>query len=200
MKNTLQQIMFGKDKRFNGILAMMVVAFIALGCGCLKDLNKQTSDGNPTPTSNTPTPNSSPSRQTGTVPTNSNGEQPTDAEIEAIVQETIQDFANGCNGSDFTDMYEKSSKGFKKTYTAESVKTNFIAFVNQKDKVVPMLRSTASMTPTYTTKPTVTNVKGYKTLTANGSYATSPLATNFELQYWLEDKRWKMIAIRLRIQ
>lgn len=199
MKNTLQQIMFGKDKRFNGILAMMVVGFIALGCGCLKDLNKP-QDTPPPPTnqggSSTPT---TPTKQTGTIPTNSNGELPSDAEIEAIVQETIQDFAAGVSGGDFTDMHEKSAKGFKRTYTVESVKTNFIAFVNQKDRVVPLLRSTASMTPYYTGKPGVSNVKGNKTLTANGSYSTSP-STNFELQYWLEDKRWKMIAIRLRIQ
>jgi hypothetical protein len=198
MKNTLQQIIFGKDKRSNGILAMMVVGFIALGCSCLKDLNKQPTD-NPPPTnqgSSTPT---TPTKQNGSVPTNSNGELPSDAEIEAIVQETIQDFATGVSGGDFSDMYEKSAKGFKKTYTNDSVKTNFIAFVNQKDRVVPLLRSTASMTPSFTGKPAVSNVKGYKTLTANGSYPTSP-STNFELQYWLEDKKWKMIAIRLRIQ
>ncbi len=197
MKNTLQKIMFGKDKRFNGILAMLVVGAIALGCTCLKDLNKsQTS----TPTNQGTSPqNPTPTKQTGTIPTNSNGELPTDADLEAIVQETLQDFTTGVSDSDFSTLYDKSSKGFKKTYTLDTIRTSFISFINQKARLVPILRSTASMTPSYVGKPTVGNVKGFKTLTANGSYSTSP-GTSFELQYWLEDRRWKLIGMRVRMQ
>ena len=193
MKNTLQQIIFGKDKKFNGILAMMVVGFIALGCTCLKNLNKQPTD-NPPPSnqgSSTPT---TPTKQNGTVPTNSTGNLPTDAEVEAIVQETLQDFATGVDSSDFSVMYDKAAQAFKKTYTLDAIKTNFISFINQKSQVVPILRSTSSMTPSYTLKPAVTTIRGNKVLTANGSYSTSPRATIFEFQYWLEDRKWKMTS------
>lgn len=198
MKNILQQIIFGRDKRFNGILAMVVVGSIALGCNCLKDLNKNPQP-NPTPSTTQGTPSNTPAKQTGTVPTNSTGELPSDPEIEAIVQESIQDFADGVDSSDFSALYDKSARGFKTTYTKETVKTGFISFVNQKARVVPILRSTASMTPNFSSKPAVSNLRGIKSLTINGTYPTSP-NTRFELLYLLEDKRWKLIKIGMWLQ
>jgi hypothetical protein len=198
MKNILQQIIFGRDKRFNGILTMMVVGAIALGCSCLKNLNNQPQTPS-TPTTNQGTAPTTPAKQTGTVPTNSTGELPTDPEIEAIVQESIQDFAAGVDSSDFSTIYEKSARVFKTTYSKETLRTTFNPFITQKARVIPILRSTASMTPNFSSKPAVTNVKGNKVLIASGSYSTSP-NTRFELQYWIEDKRWKLVRIGVWIQ
>ena len=200
MKTIIRQIICGKDAKISGLFALSIVGLIVLGCTCNKDfLNSRKNDTNSTgPTNRITTPESTATPK-ASVPTNSRGETPSDPEAEAIVQETLQDFASSVDSGDFSNFHTKSSKGFKRTYTAESVKTNFISFVNQKNRVVPILRSTASMTPYYTLKPAVTTERGLKVFRANGSYSTSP-ATSFEFEYLLEDKMWKIIGIRIRMQ
>ena len=199
MKNKMCEILIGKGNAFNGLIALTIVGLFILGCNCNKlgDLGKKDDvPSNTAPPTNTGT---APQKQKATVPINSTGQMPSAEETEAIVQEAIQDFATGVEAGDFLTFHTKSSKGFKRTYTNESIKTNFISFVNQKARVVPLLRSTALMTPYYGPAAAIVKDKGFNVLRANGSYSTSP-TTAFELDYLLEDKRWKVIGIRLKMQ
>lgn len=198
MKNRIREAFFGKGNAFDGLIALIVVGLFVLGCNCnrLGELAKgDDRPNNPQYPTNTGT---APQRQGASVPTNSNGQLPSPEEVEAIVQETVQDFATGVDGN-FSVMYDKSSKGFKRSYTLNSVNTNFIKFVEEKSRIVPLLRSTATMKPYYSLQPAVSKERGLSVLRVNGSYSTSP-PSGFELQYVLEDKRWKMIGIRIRIE
>lgn len=200
MKNKMREIFFGKGNAFNGLIALIIVGLFVLGCNCSKQIGDLGKKDNPPANTFTPTNTGTvPQKQKASVPTNSTGQMPSAEETEAIVQEAIQDFATGVEAGDFSTFYNKSSKGFKRTYTNESIKTNFIAFVNQKARVVPILRSTATMTPYYGPAAAIVKDKGFNVLRANGSYSTSP-TTAFELDYLLEDKRWKVIGIRIKMQ
>lgn len=198
MKNNMRKILSGNGNLFNGLIALTVLGLFVLGCNCNKLTERSSNPTNTYPTNNGTAPATPMPKQKATIPTNSTGQLPSPEETEAIIQETIQDFATGVDG-DFSAMYDKSSKGFKRTYTLDSVKTNFIAFVNQKSRVVPALRSTATMTPNYSLQPAVSKEKGLNVLRAHGGYSSSP-TSSFELEYVLEDKRWKMIGIRIKMQ
>jgi hypothetical protein len=124
------------------------------------------------------------------------GDVPPDSELQSLVQETIQSFGDAVESEDFTDFRDDSSKVFQKQYTADACKTAFQVFINAKDRVIPTIRSSAAMTPSYSPAPNVTSQAGYKILNANGSYDTSS-PMNFELQYVKEGAEWKMVKIRV---
>lgn len=203
MKNKISEILFGKGKGFNGLIALIVVGLFVLGCNCNK-LTNQGQDNPPNnPPSNTTNPvntGTPPQKQTGQVPKNSNGETPSEADMTALVQDTLQEFTDAVDAADFTNFRESVSRPFKQQFSADQFKTSFQGFIDKKTAVVPILRSTGSMTPSYSPAFSAGREKGYKVLTANGRYSTSPLPTNFDLKYVLEGKEWKLIEIKLRIQ
>ncbi|NJM54422.1 MAG: hypothetical protein HC846_14225 [Blastocatellia bacterium] len=119
MKNTLHQIIWGKDKRFNGLIALGIVTLIVLGCNCNK-LNElaQNSSNTSTNPSNTFSPTNtgtSPKKDTTyTKADASKKEIPSDAEMQEIAKATLLDFNDALQSEDFTNFHGKNFQSVEK--------------------------------------------------------------------------------------
>ncbi len=96
-------------------------------------------------------------------------------------------------------MRDASSSAFKKVYTNDKVNSEFSIFINNKERIGNILEDLDTLTPTYTSDPNITTKNGYKILTVNGTYPTSPLTT-FNTSFVLEKGSWKMLTIEMKFQ
>jgi hypothetical protein len=219
MKN-INKIIFGKDAKLSGILALSIIMAIALGCTCkgldnLKELSKNDKPANSAENKNSKTgsvsdpiddspfpadvPTPTPKKIVTPVNKSSDKNMPSDEETEVLVKDLIQQFKNGVENEDFSDMRNASSSAFKKTYTETKIKTSFDVFIQAKERVGTVLEDIDGLTPEYTSPPSIVKKNGYKILTANGTFATSP-TTTFNTSYVLEKGVWKMLTIEIKIK
>ena len=194
MKASIQNLLFGKDNKLSGAIALLVVAFIALGCGCGKDfdLAKMIENANSNARSSNSTTSSSDS-------TSSDGNMPSRELIDAMVGETTADFNLAITTNDFSDMYQKASPNFQATYTEQEFKNAFKDFVDKKRMTGPILSKAVGMDPQYSPEPFIRTQNGQEILVVNGKYATKPLPVTFEYEYINRDGDWKLIKLVIRI-
>jgi len=205
MKNFIREIFVGKDNKISGLIAFGILGLIVLGCNCNKEMfdstNKSGNSSNSAPVSNTaPVSNSGNPFSTPRPPSKADGEIPSDAELQNLVQITLQDFTDAVEAGDFSDFRETGSKAFQQQFSTEKLNATFIQFVTLKMAIVPMIRSTAAMSPSYSPLPNISQERRNKTLNVKGVYNTSPNPMNFTLKYLIEDERWKLIGIEIRFQ
>jgi hypothetical protein len=124
---------------------------------------------------------------------------PTDAESQALVKNSISEFADAVDKDDFKAFKANTSKEFQSQFSDEQLKTTFKSFTDQKADVVPILRDAAKMTPKFTTPPAVRDEKGYSILVANGSFDTEPATTKFTNEYVYQDGKWKLLKINVNL-
>lgn len=195
MKQLLREIVFGKNTKLNGLLALSVVSLIALGCTCGKnfDLSNIGKEDNTTRTSSNTADNST---STTTKPTYtksdaSKAEMPSDAELQDMVKGTLMDFNDAVQKADFSDFHSKICKPWQKQTTPESLKTTFQGFIDKSISIASIRSLDADFSPS----PEIGREVGYKTLKLEGKYSTSPNVTKFELNYIPEGKDWKLSKI-----
>lgn len=216
MKKKLSNIMLGRSNKFNGLIALMVVCSIVLGCQCNKILDsaKEGSDKDDTPIAkkdDNQTPNTNPfskntSTDSGDTSNNDTDEAPTytksdaskkqvpsDTEMQDIVKTTLLDFNDALQDEDFTEFYRTISKAWQKQTNPEKLKQGFQAFITGETDI----SNISSMKATFTTPPSVIKNMGYDMLDVKGEYPTSGIKTTFDLQYVPEGKDWKLAAIRV---
>lgn len=172
MKKLISGFFTGRDNRISGLIAFAIVGMIVLGCNCNKEGGFSFGEA--------------------TVPP--------DAELQALVQKSMQDFATAVDTEDFTSFHATTSSDFQKQFTPDSLKSAFNIFIQKKSAVVPILRSTSAMTPSYSPAPNVGKENMRNVLNVSGSYATSPVPTNFELRYLQDGGQWKLIKIVVKLQ
>lgn len=172
MRKFISGFLTGRDNRISGLIAFAILGMIVLGCNCNKEGGF--SFGEPT--------------------------LPQDAEMRALVQKSVQDFATSVETEDFTSFHATTSSDFQKQFTPQSLESAFNVFIQKKTAVVPILRSTATMTPVYSPAPNIGKNNSRNVLNVNGSYATSPVPTTFELQYMQDGGEWKIIKIVVKLQ
>jgi hypothetical protein len=214
MRNIVNEIVFGKDAKLSGIIALFIIMAIALGCTCkgldnLKELSKndkpansaenKNSVSNPIDDSPFPADAPTPKKVVTPVTKSSDKNMPSDEETEVLVKDLIQQFKNGVENEDFSDMRDASSSAFKRTYTATKIKTSFDVFIQAKERVGTVLEDIDGLTPEYISSPSIAKKNGFKILTANGTFATSP-TTTFNTSFVLEKGVWKMLTIEIRIK
>lgn len=200
MKKFTLELFFGKDNRISGLSALIIVGLIALGCTCNKDFNLQSNTGasnSSNPYSNT---SGNSSTRTSSTPDSdveeadaSTGKVPSDAQLQQLVRETILDFNDAIQSEDFNEFHSKVSKPFQKEASPERFKEVFKDFMNNNID----FREISDLQAEFTTPPSVGREIGYKTLSINGSYPTTPRRTKFDLKYIPEGKEWKLISIRV---
>ncbi|HKP67971.1 MAG TPA: hypothetical protein VJV05_01730 [Pyrinomonadaceae bacterium] len=197
MKRSIRNILFGKDNKLSGAIAIAVIAFIALGCGCGKDfdLAKVLQNANSSSNSGTDSSNSTTSDDS----TSSDADMPSRDLLDAMVAETTADFNFAIVTNDFSDMYAKASPNFQATYTEAEFKKAFKEFVDQKKMVAPILSKAVSMDPEYSPEPSIRNQAGQDILTVKGKYPTKPLPLTFEYEYINRDGDWKLLKLVVRI-
>ncbi len=137
--------------------------------------------------------------QKSTSANDSDGNLPSDSEVESLVKKTLEDFADGVEQEDFTNFHQNSSKDFQVSLTPSQIKTSFGSFITQKDKVLPILNSVGESSVKFSSPPRIRTEKGYKILIADGEFPTSPNTTKFETEYELEKGDWKILKFKIRL-
>lgn len=172
MRKFIGGLLTGRDNRLSGLIAFAILGMIVLGCNCNKEGGFSFGEA----------------------------EVPPDTEMRQLVQRTLQDFASSVETGDFTSFQQTTSSDFQKQFTPQALNTAFDVFIQKREAVVPVLRSTAAMTPVYSPAPNVSKVNMRNVLNINGTYATSPVPTNFEMQYLQDGGQWKIIKIVVKLQ
>ncbi len=204
MKHFINKMLFGKDNRLSGVIALSIVAMIALGCTCGKnfDLGNLQSESNSSGSNrsnssepafdddNTTKGSKSPGKST-TKADASKGEMPSDEELQEMAKATLLDFNAAVQKDDFTEFYETICEPWKKQVTAETLRKSFGEFVQKGIDISPISSLDAEFSPA----PEIGREVGFKTLKLKGSYSTNPNKTKFELNYIPEGKEWKLSKI-----
>lgn len=172
MRKFISGLFTGRDNRISGLIAFAIIGMIVLGCNCNKEGGFSFGEA--------------------TVPA--------EAELEALVQKTLQDFASSVDAGDFTGFRATTSSQFQSQFKTEALNSAFNVFIQKKSAVVPIIRSTAAMKPVYAPAPNIAKNNLVQVLNVNGSYSTTPVPTNFELQYMQDGGQWKIIKIVVKLQ
>jgi hypothetical protein len=192
MKKIIENIIWGRDTRLNGLIALTVVALIALGCTCGKDLGLSNSSSNSS--------GDSPFSTSSDNDSDTDSEMPGGELLNALVKETTADFAAAISTGDFSKLYEKASTDFKATYTLDQTEDVFKDFVTKKSLVSPILAKAIGMKPEFSPEPSIRTEKGLSILVANGKYPTKPVPTNFEYEYVKRNGSWKMLKLVVKLK
>jgi hypothetical protein len=186
---------FRVDQAPNGNQIKLDGAVYKRASGANSGNNGMTSSGDTTST-DSESDNSGTRKSTAASPT---GGTPSDEEVNDLIQNTLQEFADAIDDEDFTIFREGVSKPFHDQFTADKFKSSFQEFIDRKSVFVPIIRSTSDMTPDFTSGPTVERESGYKVLKVSGEYATSPLPTKFDFKYLYETGEWRLLRIEVRV-
>lgn len=194
MTNLLKQLIYGRNSKMSGLIALAFVAAVALGCTCGKnfDLANVGKDNGPSNSSN-------PSSDSPFGDKDSNGSIPSQSTLQAMVKETTADFAQAINAGDFSEIYSKASTDFQNTYTQDQMKNVFKTFIDNKSRVLPSLSKAASTEPEFTTPPAIRTEQGLSILVVNGRFPTKPIPVKFEYEYVLRDGVWKMLKLVVKM-
>jgi hypothetical protein len=118
---------------------------------------------------------------------------------QAMLRQTIRDFADAIEAEDFTGLHAKASTDFQVTFTTERLKEVFQSFIDKKDLILPSLRSIKMKRAQFIRGPLIRTEKGYKILVADGAFATLPYKTIFEIEYEWTGKKWELLAIKVKM-
>lgn len=190
MKNRINEIIFGKNTKVSGLIALAVVLSVALGCNCGKDFDLANIAKNANTSS---TSNSSSSSDT------SDGSVPSDIVVEGLVKDTMREFADAVDTGDFNAIYNNASSDFQGTYTVDEMKTAFKSYTDKKRIVVPILRKIESEDAEFDSRPEIRSEKGLSILMAKGKFNTKPYKTRFDYEYVLRGGEWKLLKLVINI-
>jgi len=187
MKTLLNELVFGKNAKVSGLIAMAVIATFVLGCNCGKnfDLGNLSKESNTTSTSNdTKTSDDS-------IPSNS--------VVEGLIKDTISQFSDAVESGDFSAIHASSSTDFQASYTVDQMKTAFKSYINKKSVVVPIMKKSSSMSADFSRPPGIRTEKGLKILMAAGEFKTKPYKTRFDFEYVWRGGEWKLLKLVINI-
>lgn len=202
MKKTICDLMCGRDSRVSGLLALLLIGLVALGCTCgkgfdLANIRKQINDSSANANSNTANVDSPfpPADDDLT----SDDEMPSASEIEALVKETTADFGDAVKTGDFSVIYDKASPDFQTQFTVAQLKEAFKTFISQKKIAAPLIEKASAIKPEFSPAPTVRNEKSLNILVAKGKFSTKPFVVKFEYEYVQRDGQWKLLKLVVNV-
>lgn len=198
MKKVILNILFGRGNALSGLIAFGVVALIALGCTCGKNLdlgNLGTENSNSSRTSSNTFGDSPDSKRRAgeTKPDASDGLiPPPDEQLQYLARETMLDFNDAIAKADFTDFHSNICKPWQKQVTPDGMKAMFQRFIDGKAS----FGGIRDMDASFSTRK-ISKDGQYKILAVEGEYPTSPNPTTFELNYLAEGSDWKLSKIKV---
>lgn len=188
MKTLISNVLIGTGNMLNGLIALVIVAAIALGCTCGKDLDLANLGKNANGTS----------ANSSSEPEGDDGLPPKDL-LDALVAETTADFNYAITLNDFSKMYAKASSDFRNSYSEEEFKNTFKEFVEKKRVIAPILAKAVTMDPEFSPEPYIRTENGLDILVANGRYATRPVPMTFEYEYVKRNDQWKLLKLIVKL-
>ena len=197
MKSFISNLLFGKDAKMSGLIAVSIVGLIALGCSCGKDFNFGNTAEN---TSNTNASNSRNKEEASTDDDDAAaGEVPSDSVVESLVKETTSEFADAVDSGDFNQIHSNASSDFQNTYTVEEMAAAFKSYTDKKAIVVPILNKVGNSEAEFSKPVSIRTEKGLKILVANGKFPTKPYNVRFDYEYVMRDGEWKLLKLIINI-
>ena len=195
MKNLLTQLIFGKNTAVSGVLALGLIALVALGCTCGKNLDL----GNIGKNDNTASTSSNTASTDTPFSDSDDGKVPAASQLQSMVKETTADFADAIESGDFTEIYDKASSDFQSTYTKDQMQNVFKTFIDKKRLVLPSLNKAATTDATFSPSPSIRTEQGLSILVLTGNFPTKPIPVKFEYEYVLRGGEWKMLKLVVKM-
>jgi hypothetical protein len=124
-------------------------------------------------------------------------EMPSTDQQNALVKQTLKDFAKGIKSSDFSSLMATTSKEFQSQLSADKLKSAFQGIIDNKGVLVPIMKSADSKTPQFTTPPAMKEEGSNYTMQYTGNFPTDPFKTRFDFKYIWQDSNWKLLAIQV---
>ena len=189
--------MFGAKSNFvNGLLALIIISLIVLGCTCNeKDgfnfgkKDDDTSDSaNKKQSEDTVEENAG--DDDGTFKADED-EVPTISQAEGLVKTTLMRFNEAVQKGDFTDFHKTVSDNWRSSSKPGDFNKGFKEFI---DKEIDISRI-RDEDPRFSPKPYIDKKYGKQVLFLKGSYETEPLPVNFNLEFIVDDDEWKLVFI-----
>ena len=125
---------------------------------------------------------------------------PTEAEAQALVKSTLSDFADAIDKGDFTTFKANASQEFQTQFTDDQLKSNFKAFTDNKEVILPILRDAAKKNAKFTPAPAVRDEKGYSLLSTNGTIDSEPQPVKVDNDYVYQGGKWKLLKVGVDLQ
>jgi hypothetical protein len=204
MKDLFNKLLFGRDSKFSGLIALAIVMAVALGCTCgdmdLANIGKN-ENSNSSRTSSNDSPfsddndNSSDSDTAGT-----DSDLPDERLLNALVKSTTASFANAISTEDFSNLYSEASSDFRNQYSEQEMKDAFKVFIQNKRAVLPILAKSISLDPEYSPAPSIRKENGLSILVTDGQYDTKPIPLQFEYEYVKRGGEWKLLKLVVKLQ
>ncbi len=199
MKDLVSRILFGKDAKVSGLIALTVVGLIALGCSCGKDIDFSKLGSNSNSGNSNTNANSRVKETASTDDDEDSGDVPSDSEVERLVKDTTSEFSEAVESGDFNQIHSNASKDFQDTYTVDEMAEAFKSYSEKKSVVVPILNKVGNSDAEFTKPPSIRTEKGLKILVANGKFPTKPYNVRFDYEYVMRDGDWKLLKLIINI-
>ena len=188
MKNLIHEIVFGRNGKVSGVIALSVILSIALGCNCNEKLSEIANSAN---TSRTSSNDSDDSAKSDAVPSN--------LVVEGLVKDTMVDFADAVDSGSFADLYGKASTDFQDTYTIDEMTKAFKSYTDKKKIVMPVLDKISGMDADFDSPPGIRTEQNLKILMAKGKFKTKPYNVRFDYEYVQRGGEWKLLKLVINI-
>lgn len=125
-------------------------------------------------------------------------DMPSTEQQNALVKQTLRDFAKGIDSGDFSSLRSSASKEFQSAVSADKAKSAFQGMIDKKDVLVPIMQSADSNTPQFSNTPSIKEEGSNYTMQFTGSFPTEKFKTNFDFKYIWQDSQWKLLSIEVK--
>lgn len=113
----------------------------------------------------------------------------------ALVKQTLKDFAKAIDSGDFSSFRATVSKEFQSAASEDKLKSTFQGMIDNKGVLVPIMQSADSQTPQFTTLPSIEKEGAYYAMQYEGNFPTDRFKTYFDFKYVWQDSQWKLLSI-----
>lgn len=163
---------FYKSNKLNLLIAAFVLLVINLGCNFSCGNYSEITVGKP--------------------------DMPSTEQQNALVKQTLKEFAKGVESGDFSSLMLNASKELQSQASADKIKSAFQGMIDNKAVLVPIMKSADSKTPQFTTPPSIKEEGSNYTMQYTGSFPTDTFPTYFDFKYIWQDSQWKLLAIQVK--
>jgi hypothetical protein len=124
-------------------------------------------------------------------------EMPSTEQQNALVKQTLKEFAKGIDSGDFSEIISNASKEFQAAASGDKLQSSMQGMINNKGALVPIMQSADSKTPQYSTSPEIKEEGSSYTMQYAGNFPTDPFKTYFDFKYVWRDSKWKLLSVEV---
>lgn len=125
-------------------------------------------------------------------------EMPSTEQQNALVKQTLKEFAKGIESGDFSSLMSNASKELQSQASPDKIKGAFQGMIDKKAVLVPIMQSADSKIPDFTTPPSIKEEGSNYTMQYTGSFPTDTFPTYFDFKYIWQDSQWKLLSIEVK--